>query len=455
MIENIIKELESKNNIVILGFGIEGKSTYKLIRKYLKDKKITIADGNEKILQQNEYLSEDKNVVLKLGNGYLDDLDSYDCIIKSPGVNFKYVDYKKFKDKITSQIELFLKYSVCKTIGITGTKGKSTTSSLIYHVLQQLNIPSVFVGNIGIPVFDKIDEMSSDKIVVIELSCHQLQFVKHSPNISVLLNIYEEHLDLYKSYEDYVLAKLNIFKYQTENDYSIWGIDSEESYSRFNLTNNTYTVSFNKEKKISKNGVYLAEDGLYLNGDLVYSLGEKRKLLGKHNLYNIGVVLCISNILKLPVNEVVKAINDFKPLEHRLEYVGKFNEIDFYNDSISTIPETTINCIKSIPNLDTLILGGMNRNVDLSYLINYINNKECLVNNFILLPDTGHIIKDEITRGKVYVVNNMKDAVDVAYKATEKKKACALSPAAASYNCYKNFEERGNDYKNLVTTYKN
>lgn len=159
MINNIINHISSFNNVLILGYGREGKSTYNLIRKYLKDKKLVIADSNEQLLENNPELKNDSNLSFVLGKKYLENLDNYDLIIKSPGVNFKFIDYSKFENKITSQIDLFLKYSTCTTIGVTGTKGKSTTSSLIYHILKSMDKNVILAGNIGIPVFEELDNI--------------------------------------------------------------------------------------------------------------------------------------------------------------------------------------------------------------------------------------------------------------------------------------------------------
>lgn len=451
MIDKIVEEIASFNKVLILGFGREGKSTYNLIRKYLKDKILFIADSSESLLENNPKLKNDENIKLTLGKDYLNNLDSYDLIIKSPGVNFKYIDYSSFEDKITSQIDLFLRHSNCKTIGITGTKGKSTTSSLIYHVLKNMNENVILAGNIGIPVFEELGNIKDDTIFVIELSCHQLKFVNSSPNISVLLNIYEEHLDLYKSYEDYKLAKLNIFKYQKVGDYSIWGLDSPDSFEYFNKTFNTYTFSRDSQKV--SNGIVIKEDGLYLNDNLVYSKTRKRNLLGEHNLYNVAAALLVCYLLKLDLNKVACFIDNFEPLEHRMERVGTFKGITFYNDSIATIPSATINCIKSIPNVKTVIIGGMDRGLDLSSLVDYLlqDNK---IRTCIFLKDTGYIIKEELEKkgSSKLLINavDMKDAVLEAYKNTYEGEACVLSPAAASYNVYKNFEERGKDYKKWI-----
>lgn len=455
MIEKIINEINNYNNVLILGFGREGKSTYKLIRKYLPDKKLIIADSNESLLENNNELKSDRNLKLILGEKYLDSLDRFDLIIKSPGVNFKYVNYESFKDKITSQIDLFLRYKTCLTIGITGTKGKSTTSSLIYHILNGLEKNTFLAGNIGIPVFDKLDSITKDTIFVIELSCHQLQFVKSSPDISILLNVYEEHLDLYKTYEEYVLAKLNIFKYQKENDYKIWGLDSPDSNERFNNTLNTYT--FSKDYNKVKTGIVLGSKGLTLlkNNEekLVYDKLRKRNLLGEHNLYNVAAALCASDILNLDMNKVANLIDSFEPLEHRMEKVGVFKGITFYNDSIATIPEATINCIKSINNAQTVIIGGMDRKIDLSSLIEYLNEDKC-IKTCIFLKETGYMICDRLKEldcnKNLLKVKDMQEAVEKAYEYTDENSACILSPAAASYNTYKNFEERGKDYKKWV-----
>lgn len=451
MINKIIEYIDSFDKVLILGFGKEGKSTYNLIRKYLKDKPLFIADSSESLLENNPELKADSNLSFVLGKSYLDNLNNYDLIIKSPGVNFKFLDYSSFEDKITSQIDLFLKYSSCITIGITGTKGKSTTSSLVYHVLKNMNKNTILAGNIGIPVFDELDNITDDTIFVIELSCHQLKFVKSSTNISVLLNIYEEHLDLYKSYGDYIEAKLNIFKYQKDNDYKIWGIDSLDSFKYFEEKPNTYSFS-TIENKVS-NGIVIKDNGLYLNNELIYDKSRTRNLLGDHNLYNVAAALLVCYILKLDLNKVCDYIDDFKPLEHRMENVGTFKGITFYNDSIATIPSATINCINSIPNVTTVIIGGMDRGLDLSSLVEYLISSG-KIETCIFLKDTGYMIKEKLEKQgctkRLINALDMRDAVLNAYCYTKQGDACVLSPAAASYNVYKNFEERGKDYKRWI-----
>ena len=169
--------------------------------------------------------------------------------------------------------------------------------------------------------------------------------------------------------------------------------------------------------------------------------------MGEHNLSNILFVIRISILLGLDLNKAVNTINNFKPLEHRMEMVGTYNNIKYYNDTIATIPEATINCLKAYTDVDTLIFGGQDRGINYDNLINYLNNSN--ISNFICMPETGHKLATRLTRGKIYLVNTLEEAVLIAKKET--KCACLLSPAAPSYNQFRNFEEKGKRYKELVT----
>lgn len=207
MINNLIKYLEDKK-ILILGFGMEGYSTYRLIRRHLPNKELFISDANPEVYSKYEELGKDSNVTIVPQEVYLKNLEQYDVIMKTPGLSFKDIDTSKFINKIKSQIELFLEFVNVFTIGVTGTKGKSTTSSLIYDIISKQREDVHLLGNIGVPLFDEIDKLTEKSIVVLELSSHQLEFVQVAPNIAILLNLFEEHLDHYKSYEHYINAKL-------------------------------------------------------------------------------------------------------------------------------------------------------------------------------------------------------------------------------------------------------
>ena len=186
MINNLIEYFRNKK-ILILGFGREGQSTYNLIRKFLPDQQLYIADQKENFQDNFEFLKKDNNVTFISGEKYLENLENYDIIMKSPGISFAHMDTSKYYSKIKSQLELLLEFFENTTIGITGTKGKSTTSSLIYKVLKDQDKKSILLGNIGIPVFDYIDSIEQNVILVLEMSSHQLEFMEQSPNIAIFL----------------------------------------------------------------------------------------------------------------------------------------------------------------------------------------------------------------------------------------------------------------------------
>lgn len=443
MISDLINYFQNKK-ILILGFGREGQSTYKLIRKYIKEQTLYIADRKENFEKDYEFLSQDKNIKCISGESYLENLEGYDLIMKSPGISFVGLDTSKFYNNIKSQLELLLEFFDMFTIGITGTKGKSTTSSLIYKVLKEQNVKSMLLGNIGVPVFDYIDTIPDDTTLILEMSSHQLEYMKLSPNISILLNIYPEHLDHYESFEKYAEAKCNIFKYQKKSDYFIYNSD-DETINKFLKDEEA------KKYKVSLKGngdIYLKGENIYFKDKEIYKTNTPRNLLGEYNLNNIMFVLAVSEILKLDISKTIKSISDFKTLEHRLEFVGEYNGILYYDNSIATIPKATIEAVKALKNVDTLIIGGMDRGLDYTDFVKFLNESD--ISNIICMPKTGHDIAKKLKDGKAYVVNTLDEAVEIAKKHTTKGRVCLLSPAAASYGFFKNFEEKGNIYKELV-----
>ena len=446
MKNKIYEYLKNKGSILILGFGREGKSTYNLIRSVDSSIQLGIADLKE---ITDEEVKNAPNVKFYIGDNYLDACYQYDVIIKGPGVIIK--DYLPIdvRKKITCQTDLFVKFASVKTIGITGTKGKSTTTSLLYHILKNISKKAILMGNIGIPVFDKIDEIEEDSICVMELGCHQLEYMKNSPNISVILNIYEEHLDHYLSMDHYVNSKKNIYRYQNSNDYVLLG-------------NNEYL----KDKDIKSNVIYegnLTNNCFYKeNGNLVIDINSKKEIIpitniktqlqGEHNLTSILVCLTIISILNLDIEEAIATIPSFKGLPHRMEYIGTFNNISYYDDSIATSIPSVIFAINTLKNVDTVIIGGMDRGLNYTDLVNYLNKSS--VTNILLLPDTNirinKLFENISTNKNVLIVKDMVEAVKIAKEITNKGMSCLLSPAAASYGFYKNFEERGNHFQKLV-----
>lgn len=323
MISELIKYLEDKK-ILILGFGLEGQSTYRLIRKYLKEKTLYIADKEKEFYRKYEFLENDKNVEYIDCEDYLSNLEQYDLIMKAPGISFANIDTTKFYSKIKSELELLLEFFDIRTIGITGTKGKSTTSSLIYEVLKNQGVECLFLGNIGNPAFDYIDNIKKGMTIVLEMSSHQLEYMDVSPNISILLNIYEEHLDHYKSYENYADAKCNIFKHQTEQDYFLYNPDNEmleKEIKKYKVNAKKYEISLEREERPDR--TVLRNDEVVLNGKKLYDSKNKRKLIGRYNLNNIMFALTVSEILNLDLQKTIETIDNFEPLPHRIERVRR------------------------------------------------------------------------------------------------------------------------------------
>lgn len=426
MFDQMINYLSDKS-ICILGFGKEGKSTY----AYLTAHGITNIKVHDKINQEVDGV---------YGDAYLEGLNNYDVIIKSPGISLNSIDISSFKDKITSQLELLLEYSKSTIIGITGSKGKSTTTSLIYEILKNNNLDTYLLGNIGIPIFDYLDSFREESYLVIEMAALQLEYVKHSPHIGVITNLFEEHLDHFKTLDKYYAAKLNMFKFQKESDYSIYVSDNQD-------LNNCVNKGGYLAKKLPITLKMVNDDCVNINGKKLYNINDKRYILGKHNLANIMCALAVSEILNLDNKKTVEAINNFKGLPHRMELVGTYDGITYYDDAIATIPEATIDCIDALKEVDTLITGGKDRGIDYQVLIDYLNNSN--VSNIICMPDTGYHIYEKVNKNK-YMVETLEEACYLAKKITKKGSICLLSPSASSYNQFKNFEEKGNYFQKYV-----
>lgn len=424
----IIEELRGKR-IAILGFGREGKSTYEYLRRYLPDQPITIAD--QRPIDTTALLHVDTII----GKDY-QKLTDFDVVMKSPGIVLtESID----ANKLNSQTNLFLKYYGKQTIGITGTKGKSTTSSLLYHILKEQGKDVVFLGNIGKPAFDELEAIKETTLVVYELSCHQLEYTRHDPHWGVLLNIFEEHLDHYGTYERYIHAKENIWRLQANDDILI----CEQSLCTKEMKSHVISASMQEETA----DLFASQHSFTLFGEIVHIDPQDTPLLGHHNMYDIAIVFYLAAQFGITYVQAQASLQTFVPLPHRLQYVGYVHSLHWYDDSISTICETTIQALKSLPKTDTLLLGGMDRGIDYQPLADYLNAHP--VAHVILMPDSGQVIA-KLLHIPYTCVKDLQEAVTCAKQVSQPNSVVLLSPAAASYGFFKNFEERGDMYQTYI-----
>lgn len=449
MYNQIIDKLKNKK-IAILGFGKEGQSTYRFIRKYLPNQQVTVLDLND--VSNNNLFNGDNNVEVIWGKHYLDNLGDYDLIIKAPGISLKDLKDKDIRSKITSQLELLLEVNKDNIIGITGTKGKSTTTSLIYEVFKEQGKDVFLLGNIGIPVLDSIEEYKSDTTLVIEMSSHQLEFIKVSPHIGIILNLFQDHLDHDGDLLHYHNNKLNMFKYQDSSDIAIYSSDNKYLNDYINereFKAEFYDIRFD-DTKGTDHSVRIKDNKVVFNNEVLYEDGD-RCLLGDHNLNNIMFVLLVAKLKGLDLSKASETIRNFKGLKYRMECIGTYDDVTYYNDTIATIPEATISAIKALKNVDTLIFGGMDRGIEYQSLVDFL--EVCNVRNLVCMPTTGYTIgnmlKDKCDKN-IFMAETLQDAYGVAKEVTEKGKVCLLSPAASSYEYFKNFEEKGKCFEELV-----
>jgi UDP-N-acetylmuramoyl-L-alanine---L-glutamate ligase len=453
----LLSPLLANRKLLILGFGREGQSTFRYIRKHFPGIPIGVADRNPDLLLELPEHFIEQGFSTHLGVNYLESLLDYQLIIKSPGVALPEGVKMNPGTVLTSQTHLMLEAYHRQIMGITGTKGKSTTSSLIYHLLQSSGIPSILVGNIGLPPFDQLDQVDPETRIVFEMSSHQLEDSILAPHIAVLLNLFPEHLDRYPSLEGYYSTKMRILSGQLEGDIFIYNEDIPGINSRISQVST-------QRKYLSFSSGYQMKNGCYLSGNRIMrchdgsetvfiELTDEFALKGNHNRMNMmAAILAVQNAGSGD-ESIRQGLLSFKGLEHRLEYVGEFKGIHFYNDSIATIPEAAMEAVKALPETDTLILGGYDRMLDYSALVDFLYQSR--VRNFIFLGKAGLRIYDGFqaigkSNKKLFPVSSMEEACAIAFNQTAEGKICLLSPAAASYDSFKNFEERGRLFKKIA-----
>jgi UDP-N-acetylmuramoylalanine--D-glutamate ligase len=460
-----IAELENKS-IVIFGLGLEGTSTFIYLKKLFPHKPIALADGKpltELSTELKELISSHPDTQLHLGDDALDSVLDYDVIIKSPGIppSLDPIQQAIKRGKLlTSATNLFFTHCPGRIIGVTGTKGKSTTAALIHQIILTAGRDSHLVGNMGNPPLPLLSQAGQNTIFVYELSSYQLAGLQQSPHIAVLLNIVPEHLDYHGSFDQYVEAKKNIAYFQSKEDYLVYNSTfpisqqiAAETKARlfpFSLAGRLSQGCFLDHKNI----LYRNETG---NTELVVRT-DQVPLLGKFNLHNVLAAVTVGKILGVNREDIAHAIINFRPLEHRLELVGTYRGIIFYNDSLATVPEATIAALEALgSDVQTVLLGGYDRGLDFSEL------GSCLlrggIKNLILFPTTGQRIWEAVCTcqqdlppclPQPFFVQDMEEAVKLAYRYTEPGKICLLSPASPSFGVFRDYQERGSCFKYYI-----
>lgn len=428
--EKAVLEILSKNKysdkkVAVLGFGKEGQEVAEYLNK--QKAKITIFDRNKDIRKNKRY----KYI---LGENYLEKLSNFDYIFRSPGFYRYLPEIIKAEEKgsvITSETKLFFEKFKGKIIAVTGTNGKGTTSTLIYEILKKAGKDVNISGNIGINNLLNILETHNNKnaYAILELSSFQLIDLNLGPHISVVLNITTDHLDWHKNRQEYVTAKSQLVRYQTEDDFAV----------------------INKDYKTSRNFAKLTEAKI-----IYFSKNQwpnyKTSLIGDHNKENILAAAAVAKILKINDSLIKQVVENYRPMPHRLEFVRDYKGIDFYNDSCSTSSQPAIAAIKSFKKPITLILGGSDKGLEFYDLAKAINKSS--VKNIILIGQIANKLESKLRNFKGNIINlgmtDMREIVDTALRVTSQNEIALLSPAAASFGMFQNYADRGDQFKEYV-----
>lgn len=446
-------------NILLVGLAKTGVSTIKLLDKLEANIIVNDIKDEEKLQDILIELKDIKNATYILGY-HPENVDHIDMAVVSPGVPLDLPFILKLKENNIEIIgEVELAYRLSKNpifVGITGTNGKTTTTSLVGEIFKSDDKDTYIVGNIGNPVIDTVESTNENSYLITELSSFQLEsIVDFKPRVASILNFSPDHLNRHHTMENYIEAKANIFKNQDENDFTILNYDDED-VKKLAAKCNSQVIFFSRKEKLDK-GVYLDEDNnivIDINEKIILINKKELSLPGNHNLENCMAAIAMAYVCNVNLETLKHVLKTFKAVEHRLEYVKTLNNIMFVNDSKGTNPDSTIKAITSYESPIILIAGGYNKESDFNELLEV--GKEH-IKGLVLMGETAPII-EECAKQKKYEniirVSNMKDAVQASYNLAESGDVVLLSPACASWDMYKSFEVRGWDFKDNVNNLK-
>jgi len=442
--------------IAILGLGEENVAlTNFILEKGALD--VTLLD--EKTEQElTGFLSriQSQDIKTKFGENYLQNLSDFELVFRTPGIHYLHPEIQlaqKNGTEISSQTKLFFSLCPCPIVGVTGTKGKGTTSTLIYKILKAGGKDVFLGGNIGNAPIEFLNELESDSLVVLELSSFQLQDLKQSPHIGVVLNISSDHLDVHKSNEEYIEAKTHIIAHQNKEDFACINADYLTSVELATQTE-AQVYWFSRNKSIDQ-GVWVKDkEEIIWQEDRLQEVIIKTKeifIRGEHNWENVSAAILATKLLNIPNRIIAEEVRNFPGLEHRLEFVVEHRGVKYFNDSFSTNPDTAIAAIKSFTEPILLIAGGSEKHADYKELGKAIDQSN--VKTVILIGETGPRIKSEIKNPNIELISNCQN-IDEVIKTAQTKAVTGdivlLSPASASFDWFLNYKDRGKKFKDAI-----
>ncbi|MBR5227647.1 MAG: UDP-N-acetylmuramoyl-L-alanine--D-glutamate ligase [Clostridia bacterium] len=465
LLENFKKAVKNKK-VGVIGIGISNIPAIKYLHNL--GARITALDRNETLSDEAKELKE-SGVQFILGDKYLDSLCDFDYILRSPGVKPftpQIEEAIKKGAKLTSEIELLIELAPCKIIGITGSDGKTTTTTLTAKFLEQAGFKVWLGGNIGTPLFNKLDEMQPEDVIVLELSSFQLMTLTKSPNISIVTNISPNHLDYHRSYDEYIEAKENIFLYQQEGKVIFNKDDNMTNKFLNDITSKDVScdTSFFSLLPSDQKGVFYDNGAIYYNSGLDKTLIEHKdniRLVGMHNIANIcaAASAVISFAGSQSIDAIKNVITTFDGVKHRMQYIKTVNGVTWYNDSIGTSPSRTMAGLKSFEEKIILIAGGYDKNIPYDVLGKPILDN---VKELVLLGKTAPKIEEAVRNAEkelnipsnellnITTLNSLEECVNYCHQIAKHGDIVVMSPASASFDMYKNFEQRGDHFISLV-----
>ncbi len=431
--------------IAIIGLGV---SNIPLIDYFYEHKAKVVVFNDKEIAEEILEKLKKYGIDYIIAKEYNTMLADFDYIFRSPSCLPTRGDLMYAKEHgaiVTTEIEMTIMLTDAKVIGVTGSDGKTTTSTLISLILKASNHNVFLGGNIGVPLFTKLKDIKKDDIIVLELSSFQLMNMNVSPLISIITNISPNHLDIHSSYQEYIDAKTNIFKHPN-NKKLILNYDNEVTNSFKDANREVILFS---SKKLLNHGYSYYDNIIYKDKEELMRT-DNIKIKGVHNYENIMAALASCYEL-IDINKAIEAITSFNGVEHRLEFVREINKVKWYNDSVSSSPSRTIAGLKTFKENIVLIAGGYDKNLDYDNLAKEMISR---VNKLILFGATKDKILASLNKYdnniEIYVLNTLEEVVKKAYEVSKENEIVLFSPASASFDMFKNFADRGIKFKNLV-----